>query len=342
MEMDRGVSPKKPHFSADDDGSDGKEPPTPTVIQKEPSPSIQSDVARNDNNVTKEDTSSSKELINVESNSAPVSLDVPASMNAERATVDPVEANNCKNNQTIPKAPDSEALADKAKKMVAPGQGYAQGVIKALQKENEALKEKIGKLRNLLARSAAASKTVSVELNASKAKVDNLSATVSRLTARCESLSNRPTHLDLLANFEARFDAALLSIDKTSGGQPGGEDSYDNPNTLHSQPRGHVEDFEQREALYNELSESKQKLESLLQHAANLEESNEKLLTEREEIDQDLLKLKDEIRTKKFEERNLKKELQEKSYELMEMQMEIGERLIYKNFLPKLVFSRKG
>ena len=72
---------------------------------------------------------------------------------------------------------------------------YNEGVISVLKKENESLKDKISKLKSLLQRSSTASKNVSAELNATKAKLDSANATISRLTSRCESLANRPTHL---------------------------------------------------------------------------------------------------------------------------------------------------
>lgn len=48
-----------------------------------------------------------------------------------------------------------------------------------------------------------------------------------KLGRRVEALANRPTHMDLLADFEASFDRALLSIgnESSKSGQSGGEDA---------------------------------------------------------------------------------------------------------------------
>jgi hypothetical protein len=58
-----------------------------------------------------------------------------------------------------------------------------------------------------------------------------------RLESRVEALASRPTHMDLLADFETNFDRALLSIGTTSatggaggrsiGHQSGGEDAFE-------------------------------------------------------------------------------------------------------------------
>lgn len=209
------------------------------------------------------------------------------------------------------------------------GTDYSKGVILALQKENENLKEKIAKLKNLLSRSASASKTVITELNATKGKFSQANATIARLTMRCENLANRPTHLDLLANFEARFDAAVLSIEKYKEVQSGIEDSGDASLVAlglgqNTGPHSSIDDLNERQKISNELYEAKSRIDVLFLRAAKLEKSNETLLNEREAIDKKCLSMQDEIRSRVQEEENLRKQLQSKAWELEEMQMEIG------------------
>ena len=80
-----------------------------------------------------------------------------------------------------------------------------QSEVMALQKvirENVALKEKVAKLKSLLARSAKAQKDAKVELEGTRRRLEESNGEVRRLTARVDSLASRPTHMDLLADFE--------------------------------------------------------------------------------------------------------------------------------------------
>lgn len=89
-----------------------------------------------------------------------------------------------------------------------------QSEVMALQKvirENVALKEKVAKLKSLLARSAKAQKDAKVELEGTRRRLDESNGEVRRLTARVDSLASRPTHMDLLADFETNVSAASSS-----------------------------------------------------------------------------------------------------------------------------------
>ena len=80
-----------------------------------------------------------------------------------------------------------------------------QSEVMALQKvirENVALKEKVAKLKSLLAPSAKAQKDAKVELEGTRRRLEESNGEVRRLTARVDSLASRPTHMDLLADFE--------------------------------------------------------------------------------------------------------------------------------------------
>ena len=103
-----------------------------------------------------------------------------------------------------------------------------------LQLENSTLREKNDKLKSLLGRSAKAQRDAKHELERIKRLYESIKLENETLGMRVEALANRPTHMDLLADFEANFDRALLSVGNSSGGntssrgqqqQSGGEDA---------------------------------------------------------------------------------------------------------------------
>mmetsp|Transcript_49187 Transcript_49187/g.73124 ORF Transcript_49187/g.73124 Transcript_49187/m.73124 type:complete len:644 (+) Transcript_49187:204-2135(+) len=101
-------------------------------------------------------------------------------------------------------------------------------VFQDLIRENSQSKDKIGKLKSLLQRSARAQKDTKLELQSCRNKLEDSNRLIAALNARVETLANRPTHyLDLVADFESNFDRALLSIGNTQ--QSGGEDSSSLP-----------------------------------------------------------------------------------------------------------------
>lgn len=111
-----------------------------------------------------------------------------------------------------------------------------QSSISALQsilRENATLKEKNSKLKSLLGRSAKAQRDVKNELEQLKKLHEEIKRENERLERRVEVLANRPTHMDLLADFETNFDRALLAIGenkerKKRSSQSGGEDAAEN------------------------------------------------------------------------------------------------------------------
>lgn len=103
-----------------------------------------------------------------------------------------------------------------------------------LQLENSTLREKNDKLKSLLGRSAKAQRDAKHELERIKRLYESIKLENETLGMRVEALANRPTHMDLLADFEANFDRALLSVGNSSTGggntsrgqqQSGGEDA---------------------------------------------------------------------------------------------------------------------
>ena len=80
-----------------------------------------------------------------------------------------------------------------------------QSSVSALQnllRENTSLKEKNGKLKSLLGRSAKAQRDAKNDLEQMKKAYEGARADADRLEKRVEVLANRPTHMDLLADFE--------------------------------------------------------------------------------------------------------------------------------------------
>jgi hypothetical protein len=117
-----------------------------------------------------------------------------------------------------------------------------QSSISALQsilRENATLKEKNSKLKSLLGRSAKAQRDVKNELEQLKKLHEEIKRENERLERRVEVLANRPTHMDLLADFETNFDRALLAIGENKernkrSSQSGGEDAAENSSSSSS------------------------------------------------------------------------------------------------------------
>ena len=103
-------------------------------------------------------------------------------------------------------------------------------ILQQLQIENHTLREKNDKLKSLLGRSAKAQRDAKHELERTKRLYESIKLENEKLGKRVEALANRPSHMDLLADFEANFDRALLSIGNNTGGnnnsgQSGGENA---------------------------------------------------------------------------------------------------------------------
>jgi len=84
-----------------------------------------------------------------------------------------------------------------------------------------------------LGRSAKAQRDVKNELEQLKKLHEEIKRENERLERRVEVLANRPTHMDLLADFETNFDRALLAIGENKernkrSSQSGGEDAAEN------------------------------------------------------------------------------------------------------------------
>uniref|UniRef100_A0A7S3V8X6 Uncharacterized protein n=1 Tax=Chaetoceros debilis TaxID=122233 RepID=A0A7S3V8X6_9STRA len=198
--------------------------------------------------------------------------------------------------------------------------------LQAILRENASLKDKITKLKTLLGRSAKASKETKAELDAHKRLLDVAKKEVERLNDRVEALASRPTHMDLLADFETNFDRALMNLHtddvipsiKQSVGQSTGDQDADGG------------DENVSAMLMNELSQSRARMEhleginaSLMKRSAQLETQNSEILRERESVHLKTSNLQLELRMAKMETENASRSMREKAASLNEMQMEI-------------------
>lgn len=224
-----------------------------------------------------------------------------------------------------------------------------QSIVTSLQstlRENATLKEKNVKLKSLLGRSAKAQRDAKHECEHMKKQYEELRIENERLERRVEQLANRPTHMDLLADFETNFDRALLSIGKNEkkGQQSGGEDAaeqsfvadvvdghYDSSPAPRAAGRSSSNSRGEGDTLLlTELNETKARvtqLESLQQSLQNrnghLERTHKSLLLDLQTAKNSLTNLNLELRMSKMETEHALRTLREKEATMTEMQFEI-------------------
>ena len=214
-----------------------------------------------------------------------------------------------------------------------------------LLRENASLKEKNGKLKSLLGRSAKAQRDAKNELEQMKKKYEVCKADNDRLEKRVEVLANRPTHMDLLADFETNFDRAMLSIggsekkSQQSGGEDAAESSLGEPSmplydeSSRGNPYG--SNFNRASGgdslLLTELNEAKARighLESMnnafQSRYNNLEHTHKSLLHEQQSVKNALTNSQLELRMSKMETDHALRTLREKEAIVTEMQLEIN------------------
>ena len=196
--------------------------------------------------------------------------------------------------------------------------------LKIIVKDHDAQKEKIGKLKSLLGRSAKAQREAKVDLDATQKKLENALREIERLNKKIDKLANRPTHMELLADFETNFDRALLSVGSQ---QVGGEETA--PSTSMTST------LEQESAvvdhlLMQELNDSRarvEKLESLnaalMHRSSQLEGEVKDRRRENDELSSKVSRLELEKRMAVMEAEHATRSMQEKAASLAEMQMEI-------------------
>jgi len=212
--------------------------------------------------------------------------------------------------------------------------------VRVLLKDYDSLKEKAGKLKSLLGRSAKAQREAKVEVEVTRKRLDAALREIDRLNTKVDKLANRPTHMELLADFETNFDRALLSVGHH---QAGGEDTAPPPSSpppagMAAAGGGSGGDFRQNREdddavdnlLMQELNDSKRRVEkleslnaALLQRSAQLENESKQHRRERDELASKASRLELEKRMAVMEAEHATKAMEEKAASLKEMQMEI-------------------
>jgi hypothetical protein len=196
--------------------------------------------------------------------------------------------------------------------------------IDILLKDYDSLREKTTKLKSLLGRSAKAQREAKVDLDASQKRLDHANREIERLNKKIDKFANRPTHMELLADFETNFDRALLSF-----GQSGGQDTAQpvSPNDADID----IDNSAVVDALLmQELSESKQRIEKLeslnavlVHRSSQMESEAKERKRDRDELMRQVAHLELEKRMAVMEAEDATKAMQEKAASLAEMQMEI-------------------
>ena len=193
--------------------------------------------------------------------------------------------------------------------------------LQGMAKDYAGLREKVSKLKSLLGRSAKAQREAKVELEHTQKRLQGAEREVERLTLKVEKLASRPTHMDLLADFETNFDRALLSAQ-----QSGGQDTAAPTQQQQQQYQEPIVDG----MLLQELSEAKMRIDhleslgaNLKQRAVLLERENKSLAREKENAQHSIKTLKLELRMAQMEAEHATRAAQDKSASLAEMQMEI-------------------
>jgi hypothetical protein len=197
--------------------------------------------------------------------------------------------------------------------------------LQVILKEHEALKDKTGKLKSLLGRSAKAQRENKIDLDVTVKRLDVALREIDKLNKKIDKLANRPTHMELLADFETNFDRAMLSVGQT-GGQDTASVTQPASSSLELESSGAVVDT----LLMQELAESKQRIEKLEglnsalgQRSTQLENEAKERKRERDDLANKVSHLELEKRMAVMEAEHATKAMQEKAASLAEMQMEI-------------------
>ena len=192
--------------------------------------------------------------------------------------------------------------------------------------EQDASKDKVAKLKSLLGRSAKAQREAKVELEATQKRLENSLKEIDRLQKKIDKLANRPTHMELLADFEKNFDRALLSVSQTTQQQQAVGEDTGPANSAITEKESAVMDT----LLMQELSAYKQRVEkleglnsSLTQRTQSLENEIHERRREQAELSNKVARLELEKRMAEMEAQHATKAMEEKAASLAEMQMEI-------------------
>ena len=205
--------------------------------------------------------------------------------------------------------------------------------LKATLKEHISLKEKVEKLKSLLGRSAKAQREAKIDSEAAQKRLVQSLREIERLNRKLDKLQTRPTHMDLLMDFETNFDKALLSV-----GQSGGQETSPSSDAKFGSSMADVTALSKEASnldtmdamLMQELGEAKsrtEKLETLniamMSRSTQLEEGTKVLQSERDDARNVTKRLQMELRMAKLEGEQAHRAMMDKVASLEEMQIEI-------------------
>ncbi len=198
--------------------------------------------------------------------------------------------------------------------------------LKIALKEHVSLKEKVEKLKSLLGRSAKAQREAKIDSEASQKRLVQALREIERLNKKLDKLQTRPTHMDLLMDFETNFDKALLSV-----GQTGGQETSATQDTNFAMADDATKEVDTMDAmLMQELGEAKSRIEKLetlnsamMSRSTQLEEGAKTLQSERDEALSTVKRLQMELRMAKLEADQAQRAMMDKVASLEEMQIEI-------------------
>jgi len=220
---------------------------------------------------------------------------------------------------------------------------------KSILNDYTGLKEKVEKLKSLLGRSAKAQREAKIDLDASQKRLTSAMKEIERLHQKLDKLQTRPSHLDLIHDFETNFDKALLSVSGTSGGngnggsgQAGGEDTSAMPSEFDEERMGSSSrlsfsmdgrtssDANLDSMLMQELGEAKSRIEKLetlnsamMSRSTQLENAAKTLQKERDDSRDANSRLQMELRMSQMESEQARRAMMDKAKSLEEMQIEI-------------------
>jgi len=205
--------------------------------------------------------------------------------------------------------------------------------LKSTLKEHVSLKEKVEKLKSLLGRSAKAQREAKIDSEASQKRLVQSLREIERLNQKLDKLQTRPSHMDLLMDFETNFDKALLSV-----GQSGGQETAPNADAKFGSSTKNVASSSMEKIgvdamdamLLQELSEAKSRIEKLetlnsamISRSTQSEEAMKTLQNERDDARNMTKRLQMELRMAKLEADQAQRAMVDKVASLEEMQIEI-------------------
>ncbi|KAG7364927.1 hypothetical protein IV203_038130 [Nitzschia inconspicua] len=206
--------------------------------------------------------------------------------------------------------------------------------LKAILNEHVSLKEKVEKLKSLLGRSAKAQREAKMDADASQKRLTQAMREIERLHSKLEKLQSRPSHLDLLMDFETNFDKALLSVgqQQQAGGQETAASKSDHGGSTtkssHDAHHHHTDNLDSM--LLQELGEAKSRIEKLetlnsamMSRSTQLENAAKTLQKERDDARDANSRLQMELRMAQLEAEQAQRAMMDKVASLEEMQMEI-------------------